>query len=113
MRFHIFLILIIYSFIKEMGRPMFINNRILLVFWLAMVPIVAWASESPCTVIQRACGEAGFTRDLPEGRDLMTKCFKPILAGQQIANVQADPDTVKQCNAQQSASPPTKKRRRF
>lgn len=69
------------------------------------------ADPTPCEQIQRACGEAGFTRDLPEGRDLMSKCFKPILLGQEIPGVKVDSDLVKKCNESQSAKPKGRRQR--
>ena len=73
-------------------------------------PNQARADDTPCGQIQTACGEAGFTRDVPGGKDLMTKCFNPILQGQTITGVKVDPDTVKKCKAQQNTKPSKKKR---
>jgi hypothetical protein len=68
----------------------------------ALFPALALAADQPdCERIQRLCGQAGYTRDLPEGKDLMTKCFKPILQGQQVEGVKIDADTVKNCAAEQ------------
>ncbi len=59
----------------------------------------AQAAEPPsCQEIQGLCGKAGFTRDLPGGKDLMSKCYQPILQGQSVAGVIVDPDIVKKCN---------------
>lgn len=58
------------------------------------------ADTSSCDQLQRTCGEAGFTRDVPGGRDLMEKCYRPLLNGQDVPGVKADPDLVKKCNEQ-------------
>ena len=68
-------------------------------------------TKGPCEQIQRACGEAGFTRDLPAGKDLMLQCFRPLMKGQDVAGVKADPDLVKKCKEQQTRKPRIKKRR--
>jgi hypothetical protein len=67
---------------------------------------IAIAADQPhCDQIQQACGEAGYTRNVPDGKDLMTKCFQPILKGQTIEGVKTDSDTVKKCEAEQNQKP--------
>lgn len=71
--------------------------------WCLFVsPGKAWAAESACEQIQQACGEAGFTRDNPSGRDLDTKCFKPIMNGEgaKVSGVHVDPSLVKKCKTE-------------
>lgn len=74
----------------------------------------ALADDNPtaCEQIQRQCGEAGFTRNLPQGKDLDTKCFQPIMKGQDVAGVKVDPDLVEKCKEEQTKKPRMKKRRR-
>jgi len=74
----------------------------------------AFADDNPtaCEQIQRQCGEAGFTRNLPQGRDLDSKCFQPIMKGQDVVGVKVDPDLVKKCKDEQTKKPALKKRRR-
>lgn len=71
-------------------------------------------SSPECHQIVTACGEAGFSRGLPQGvgRDLDKGCFQPILQGQKIAGVTVDQNTVKSCMEQQQARPRVKKKRR-
>jgi hypothetical protein len=66
------------------------------------LPSVALATDQPdCEKIQQACGEAGYTRGVPDGKDLMSKCFDPIMKGQNIEGVKVDPDSVKKCTDEQ------------
>ena len=69
------------------------------------LPPIVSASQPSCDQIQHTCGEAGFTRDLPEGRDLMSKCFQPIMQGQKVAGVNIDPDLIKKCRDEQQKKP--------
>jgi len=86
----------------------------ILAVFIAVMPGAVLAANPACEEIQRSCGEAGFTRDLPLGKDLITRCYQPILQGQNIPNVKVDPDLVKKCNEQQDQKPKErKKRRRF
>ena len=71
----------------------------------------AWSADQPdCEKIQSECGEAGYTRDLPEGKDLMKKCFQPIMNGQDVAGVKVDSDLVKKCHDEQNQKPARKRR---
>lgn len=82
---------------------------VLIVASFMLISARVWADESPCEQIQDACGEAGFTRDVPGGRDLMTRCFNPILQGQQISGVKVDADQVKKCKDSQNKKSPGKR----
>jgi len=63
-----------------------------------LISVVAIADPDPCQQIQDICGEAGYTRELSGGKDLMTKCYWPTLQGQAVDGVKVDPDTVQKCN---------------
>lgn len=74
---------------------------------------IAWAADQPaCDEIQHSCGEAGFTRDVPGGKDLMSKCFQPLMLGQDVAGVKVDPDLVKKCSEEQKQKPKQGSRRK-
>jgi hypothetical protein len=45
------------------------------------------ANETSCEEIQTACGRAGCTRDVPGAKDLMAKCYDPILQVQSVSGV--------------------------
>jgi hypothetical protein len=83
--------------------PVFLLALAGLVQTLTRAVRAADAPPDPCEQIQRACGEAGFTRDVPGSKDLMSKCFQPTLRGESVPGVPVDPDTVKACQAKSSA----------
>ena len=94
-----------------MGRNIFAIGMGLL--GLSAPGLIAVADEmTACEQIQRACGQAGYTRDLPDGRDLVTRCYQPLLLGQEIRGVAVEPSLVKKCNEQQKNKPSQKKGRR-
>jgi len=81
-------------------------SMILIVTLTSLASGLALAVTPPaCEQIQNECGEAGFTRDLPAGRDLMTKCYEPLLKGQDVPGVKVDSDLVKTCNLQLHQKP--------
>jgi hypothetical protein len=72
----------------------------------------AAADQPHCDQIRQACGEAGFTQGVPDGKDLTTKCFQPAMLGQKVDGVKVDSDTIKQCEDEQKAQPKKKKKRK-
>jgi hypothetical protein len=76
---------------EKMGRLIF------LVVGFALFSFQSSADETSCEEIQTACGRAGYARDVPGGKDLMTKCYNPILQGQSVSGVKVDDETVKKC----------------
>jgi hypothetical protein len=69
------------------------------VFVFILFALSAHASTDPaCEKIQYSCGEAGYTRDVPGGKDLMENCFQPILKGLPVDGVKTDPEMLKKCN---------------
>ncbi len=82
------------------------------IFLLLATSAIASGTPTACEQIQHACGEAGFTRNLPAGRDLETQCFQPLIQGQVVPGVQVASDLVKKCQAEQSTQPKTNRRKR-
>jgi hypothetical protein len=80
--------------------------------WFGLCAWSTFAADTPtCDQIQTACGQAGFTRDMPEGKDLVTKCYQPLLRGQSVEGVPMDPDKIKKCNEELKEKPRKKRRR--
>ncbi len=64
------------------------------------------AQDSACEEIQQACGRAGFTRDVPGGKDLDQKCYQPLMHGETVKGVAVEPSLVKKCTAENTAPKP-------
>jgi len=93
--------------------PGLLLTTLLMLAASGLMPILGHASNQPhCEEIQHLCGEAGYTRDMPEGKDLMKKCFEPIMQGQTVPGVKADADLVKKCEADEKQNPKHGKHRR-
>jgi len=78
---------------------------------LAMLAVLlpfagAMAADHPCKQIQTACSAAGFVKgDHKDHKGLFLDCVKPIRAGQTVAGVTIDPNTVQACNAKKAKAP--------
>jgi hypothetical protein len=72
-------------------------------------------AETACEKLDHACANAGYVRGLPDpsaGKDLETKCVQPLLKGQTVADVNVDPDVIKDCADSKIKSAPRSKHRR-
>lgn len=57
----------------------------------------AQVNNKPCMNIAAACENAGFRISGPTGKSIWPDCVKPILAGQTVAGVSANPADVQAC----------------
>lgn len=58
----------------------------------------------PCKKIKEACEAAGYTKgDHKNKKGLFKDCMQPIMAGQAVAGVTADPADVSACQAKKAA----------